>query len=236
MANHLDLEEQEQLDQLKHFWKQYGNLITWALIAVLGAFAAWNGYQYWQRNQAAQASAMYDELDRLVQQKDMDKVDRAFGDLRDRFGGTAYGAQGGLLAAKAFHDAGKLDNAKAALTWVATKVSDPAYQAIAKLRLAGLLAEGKSYDEALAQLTGSFPDSFVPLVADRKGDILALQGKATEAKAEYQKAYQGLESRVEYRRLVEVKLDALGAKAGDAAAAPAASNTAAAASAAGEAK
>jgi hypothetical protein len=30
MAKHLDLEEQEQLDQLKHFWKQYGNLITWA--------------------------------------------------------------------------------------------------------------------------------------------------------------------------------------------------------------
>ena len=30
MATHLDLEEQEQLDQLKEFWKQYGNLITWA--------------------------------------------------------------------------------------------------------------------------------------------------------------------------------------------------------------
>jgi len=50
MAQHLDLEEQEQLDELKHFWKQYGNLITWALIAVLSAFAAWNGYQYWQRS------------------------------------------------------------------------------------------------------------------------------------------------------------------------------------------
>jgi hypothetical protein len=35
MAKHLDLEEQEQLDQLKHFWNQYGNLITWVLIAVL---------------------------------------------------------------------------------------------------------------------------------------------------------------------------------------------------------
>ncbi len=237
MANHLDLEEQEQLDQLKHFWKQYGNLITWALIAILGAFAAWNGYQYWQRSQAAQASAMYDELDRLVQEKDIDKVDRAFGDMRERFGSTTYGAQGGLLVAKAFHDAGKMDNAKAALTWVATKVSDPAYQAIAKLRLAGLLAETKAYDEALAQLTGSFPGEFTALVADRKGDIYSLQGKTAEAKAEYQKAFLGLESRVEYRRLVEVKLDALGAKAGESAAPAAAGNTpAATASAAGEAK
>ena len=55
MANQLDLEEQEQLDQLKHFWNQYGNLITGLLIVVLGAVAAWNGYHYWQRSQAAQA-------------------------------------------------------------------------------------------------------------------------------------------------------------------------------------
>jgi predicted negative regulator of RcsB-dependent stress response len=53
MAKHLDLEEQEQLDDLKHFWKSYGNLITWTLIVAFGAYAAWNGWQYWQRTQAA---------------------------------------------------------------------------------------------------------------------------------------------------------------------------------------
>lgn len=222
MAKHLDLEEQEQLDQLKHFWAQYGNLITWILIAVLGAFAAWQGWQRWQQHQAAQASAMYDELERMVQQADTAKVERAFGDMRQRFGGTTYAMQGGLLAAKAYHDAGKTDLAKEALGWVAREAGDPAYQAIAKLRLAGLLAEAKSYDEALAQLQGSFPEAFAPLVADRRGDIHMLQGKSAEAKAEYQKAYDGLESRVDYRRLVAIKLDALGAKASASASAPAA--------------
>ena len=51
-TQHLDLEEQEQLAQLKHFWNRWGNLITWALIAVLGAFAAWNGWNFWQQRQA----------------------------------------------------------------------------------------------------------------------------------------------------------------------------------------
>ena len=46
MASHLDLEEQEQLAELKHFWKTYGNLISWVLIVVLGSYAAWNGWQY----------------------------------------------------------------------------------------------------------------------------------------------------------------------------------------------
>ena len=51
MASHLDLEEQEQLDELKHFWKRWGDLITWVLIAVLGGYAAWMGWQSYQGKQ-----------------------------------------------------------------------------------------------------------------------------------------------------------------------------------------
>jgi predicted negative regulator of RcsB-dependent stress response len=210
MAKHLDLEEQEQLDELKHFWKQYGDLITWALIAVFGAVAAWNGYQYWQRNQAAQASVMYDEVERAVQSGDPAKIDRSLADMKDRFGGTTYAQQAGLLAARAYYDKGNVDASRAALSWVAEKASDEGYQAIARLRLAGLLLETKAYDGALQQLSGAFPKDYVALVADRRGDILAAQGKKNEAKAEYEKAYKGLDERAEYRRLIEVKLNALG--------------------------
>lgn len=210
MAKHLDLEEQEQLDELKHFWKQYGNLITWALIAVLGAFAAWNGYQYWQRSQAVQASAIYDEVDRAVQAGDLARLDQSLADMKDRFGRTSYAQQAGLLAAKAYYDKGNIDASSAALSWVAGKSSDKGYQAIARLRLAGLLLEKKAYAEALQQLAGDFPKDFSPLAADRRGDILMAEGKKTEARAEYEKAYKGLDERDEYRRLVEVKLNALG--------------------------
>ncbi len=67
MAKPLDLEEQEQLDELKHFWKQYGNPITWVLIVVLAGVASWNGWNYWQRTQAAQASVLFDEVERAIQ-------------------------------------------------------------------------------------------------------------------------------------------------------------------------
>ena len=209
MAN-LDLEEQEQLDQIKHLWTKYGNLISWALIVLLGSFAAWNGYQYWQRSQATQAAAMFDEVDRIVKTGDISKVERAFADMKDKYPGTAYAQQSGLLAAKVYHDAGKIDAAKASLAWVAEKAADEGYRAIAKLRLAGILAEAKAYPEALAQLTGSFPAEFAPLVADRKADIFTLQGKTAEARTEYEKAYKGFDERTDYRRLVEIKLNALG--------------------------
>ena len=141
MANQLDLEEQEQLDQLKHYWKQYGNMITWVLIAVLGAYASWNFYQYWQRSQAQQAAAMYDEVERAVKSADVSKIDRVFGDIKDKFGSTTYAQQAGLLVAKQYYAAGKPDAAKAALIWVVDKSSDTGNQAEARLRLAGLLLD-----------------------------------------------------------------------------------------------
>jgi predicted negative regulator of RcsB-dependent stress response len=216
MANHLDLEEQEQLEQLKYFWKQYGNLINAVLIAVLLAVAGWNLYQYWQRSQAVQAAALYDEVERVARSGDTSRLDRVLGDMKDKFGSTSYAQQAALLAAKVYFDAGKQDAAKAALTWVVEKSSDEGYQVIARLRLAGILLDAKAYEEALKQLSGSFTPEFAALAADRRGDIYLAQGKKSEAGAEYRKAFNGLDESSEYRRLIDVKLAALGlsAKAG----------------------
>jgi predicted negative regulator of RcsB-dependent stress response len=211
MATHLDLEEQEQLDQLKHFWNQYGNLITWVLIACLAAFAAWNGWNWYQREQAMKAGAMFDELDKAAQAADADRAAALFVPLKDRYPRTAFAEQGGLLLAKLQFDKGQADKAGATLTWVADNALEDEYRAMARLRLAGVLLEQKKYDEALKRLEGSTPKPFDGLVADRRGDILLAQGKKDEAKAAYQKAWQALDAKVDYRRLVEAKLTALGA-------------------------
>ena len=210
MANQLDLEEQEQLDQLKHFWAQYGNLITWLLIAVLAAFSGWNAYKYWQRNQATQAAALFDELERVAKSKDTAKLGRVLGDMKDKFASTSYAQQAALVAAKVYFEEGKSDEAKSTLSWVAEKSSDGGYQAIARLRLAGILMESKAFDEALKQLSNTFPADFAALVADRRGDVYLAQGKKSEAGAEFLKAHQNLDEGAEYRRLVEVKLASLG--------------------------
>lgn len=207
---HLDLQEQEQLDQLKAFWKQYGNLISSALIVVFGSIAAYNGYNYWQRSQAVQASSMYDQVELAALSGDAVKVERAFSDMKDKFGGTVYAGQAGLLAAKLLQEKGNTDGAKAALTWVAENGADDSYKAVAKLRLSALLVEAKSYDAALKLLDGNFSKDFAALVADRRGDIMMEQGKKPEAKTEYEKAYKAFDERTEYRRLVEVKLNSLG--------------------------
>jgi predicted negative regulator of RcsB-dependent stress response len=115
-----------------------------------------------------------------------------------------------LVAAKTLVDANQADKAKAVLTWMAEKPTDAGYASIARLRLAALLLESQSYDAALKQVDAVQDPAFSALAADRRGDILMAQGNRPQALAQYQKAYQAFPERTEYRRLVEVKLNALG--------------------------
>ncbi len=211
MANTLDLQEQEQLDDLKAFWKQYGNLITWLITACLLAFAGWNGWNWYQRDQAVKASAMFDELDRAAVAGDADKAGRVFADLKDRYGRTSFAQQGGLMAARVQFDKGQADAAKASLGWVADNASEDEYRSVARLRLAGVLLDAKQYDAALKALDATTTAQFTALVADRRGDVLLAQGKPAEATAAYQAAYKAMGDKLEYRRLIEAKLTALAA-------------------------
>ena len=217
MATHLDLEEQEQLDQLKAFWKRYGNLITWLLIAALAAYAGWNGWNWWQREQAEKSGAMFDQLDKAAQAGDAAQAGRVFADMKERYPHTAFTEQGGLMTAKVQLDKGQADAALATLAWVGANAAELEYQTIAKLRAAGILLDQKKYDEALKQLDGASASEFAALVDDRRGDVLLAQGKKDEAKAVYAKAWQAMDANVGYRRLIDAKLTALGAAPVDAA-------------------
>jgi len=226
MATNLDLQEQEQLDAVKAFWKRYGNLITWLLVAAMGAFAAWNGWNWWQRDQAVKSGAMYDELDRAAQAGDAAKTARIFADLKERFPRTAFAQQGALATAKLQFDQGQFDAARDTLSWVAEKGIEEEIRTVARLRLAALQAEAKEYDAALKTLDAAKAPTFEALVADRRGDVLALQGKPELARAAYQMAWAAMSDEVDYKRLVEAKLTTLGAAPAPAPAASAASGSA----------
>lgn len=218
-----NLEQQEQLDQVKHFWKQYGNLITWLLILVLGGYAAFMGYQYWQRERASGAAGLFEELDRAAQANDAGKVGQAFNDLKDKYAGTTFAEHGALLAARTDTERQKPDEGRAKLQWLVDNGKNENLVAVARLRLAGMQMDAKQFDAALKTLATDLPDEFKPLAEDRRGDILMAQGKKDEAIKAYQAAWKGLEADVEYRRFIDGKLTALGQAPAPAGKTPAAS-------------
>jgi predicted negative regulator of RcsB-dependent stress response len=205
-----DLEEQEQLASLKAWWNQYGNLLSWLVIAALAAYTAWSGWNYYQRNQAAQAAQLYEELNRALATKDAPKVQRAATDLRDRYGRTAYAEMGALNAARAAFDANDLTGAKAQLQWVVDHGRDDAFQALARIRLAGVLMDEKAYEEGLKVLNADMPAAYAGLAADRRGDLLVAQNKLDEARTAYKQALEKSDPKSPDRQLIQIKLDAIG--------------------------
>tara|TARA_R110001599_G_scaffold159052_1_gene346019 strand:+ start:40985 stop:41635 length:651 start_codon:yes stop_codon:yes gene_type:complete len=205
-----DHEEQEQLENIKAWWRSYGSLITWALIIALAGYASWAGWKVYQRSQATKAAQLYGEFEQAVAAQDKDKVLRVATDMEDKFAGTAYAQMAALGAAKTAFEASDNATAKTQLKWAVDHGKDEAYQAIAKVRLAGILLDEKAYDEGLKLLDDKFPAAFTAIVEDRKGDILVAQNKLEQARAAYQSALNKTEERDPARQLIQIKLDAIG--------------------------
>ena len=210
MAQQLDLQEQEQVDALKAFWAKYGNLIMWGVTLVLAVFAGYNWWMKLERDKSSTASTLYGELQTAADGGDVKRAAQIFGDLQSKAPKTTYAQLGALLLAKAQVDKGDALNANANLQWVAEHGNEE-NAAVAHLRLAGLLADGQKYDDALKQLALVKPDSFAPLVSDRRGDIDLAQGQKDAAIKAYKVAYDGLPATAQYHILVEAKLTRLGA-------------------------
>ena len=216
-----DLEEQEQLAEIKAWWKQYGNLLMNVLTAAALTVLAWQGWNWYQRNQSAQASQVYHVLSVAVQDNDSQRIKAASGELLEKFSGSTYASLGALSASKAMIDAGDAKTARVQLQWVVDKGKDELRE-LARLRLATLLLDEKAYDEALKLLDGKVEAAFEARFADSRGDILAAQGKKTEAVNAYQLAIDTLsahsnaqgwqaQSSAVFREIVQMKRDALGA-------------------------
>ncbi|AJC17472.1 tetratricopeptide repeat protein [Pandoraea sputorum] len=204
-------EEQEQIENVKAWWKQYGNYVIWTLVIIMLAYGGWNLWRYYERKQAVEAGVLYRELETAVDAKDKAKVARIASDMESKFSGTPYAQMTALLAAKTLADAGDTAGAKAQLQWAASNAKDDEYKQLAKLRLAGVLLDEKAYDEALKMLDNP-PAPYAALFADRRGDVLVAQSKVADARTAYKLALEKLDKQDSgMRQFVQFKLDALGA-------------------------
>jgi predicted negative regulator of RcsB-dependent stress response len=207
---HYDLEEQEQIDTLKTWWKMYGNLVTNVIVAASLVVIGWQGWNWYQGGQAAKAAAIYGVLEQAAAVGDAQKVKAAAGELAEKFGGTNYAALGAMLAAKQSFEVGDLKTAKTQLSWVAENGKDE-IKDLARLRLAAVQLDEKAYDDAIKQLDAAHAPAFDARFQELKGDVLAAQGKKAEAKTAYKAALEKMTGKQGGgRELLQQKLDGLG--------------------------
>jgi predicted negative regulator of RcsB-dependent stress response len=207
----LDLEEQEQVAELRAWWTQYGSLIVAAITAAALTFAGWQAWRWYERSQATQAGALFDTLSRAAQAGDAKALRDASGALLENYPRTLYASMGALTAARFYFDRNDLKSAKAQLQWVLEHGRTDDFRDLARLRLAAVLMDEKAYDEALKLLDEPHGAAFDAQYAAAKGDVLVAKNQAEQARAAYRVALEKAgAANTAFRESIRMRLEALG--------------------------
>jgi predicted negative regulator of RcsB-dependent stress response len=207
----LDLEEQEQVAELKAWWKQHGNLIVATILAAALAFAGWQGWRWYQASQSSQAAAHFDSLARAAQAGDAKALRDAAGTLIESYPRTLYASMAALVAARFHFERNDLKAARAQLEWVIERSPAEDFKDLARLRLAAILLDEKAYDEALKLLDAKHAPAYDSQYAALRGDVLVAKNQPAEARAAYQLALEkAAKEQGAFRESVRMRLEALG--------------------------
>jgi predicted negative regulator of RcsB-dependent stress response len=205
----LDLEEQEQVDELKALWKKYGTYITKVAIAFFVLYGLFQGWGYYQNKQSLNASEAYQSIV-VLDEKNTKEIMQKAESLIDNYGGTPYAGRAAILFAKASYAEGLKDKTKEKLEWASSHAKESATESIALIQLGQVLLEEKKYDEALKKANAVDNEGYLGLGNDLKGDVLNAMGKKEEAKKAYLEALKRFGPKDPYAKFTQEKLETLG--------------------------
>ena len=205
-----DLEEQESLDQLKAWWEKWGTLITVIITVTCLAFAGFNGYRYYKKNEGAKATATYVQLQNAVVTGDKKNVKSLSEGLMKEYPSHVFATLAAFSQAADAANANDIEGARKALKWVLETGKRPEYATLARVRLAGVELDAGNAKEALSILQAEtpYPGSEI-IYNDRLGDVYLALGDVKNARAAWQKALD-LDKKVNtLSPLITLKIEAL---------------------------
>ena len=206
MAAHL--EEQQELDNFKYFWKSTGRWLFALLIAAALGYLGYTMYKSHKASQSQEAAEVLAKIvDKMQAKASQAEVNADLTNLQQNYPDSIAAAQATLMAAATEYDARRYDVVEGHLNWVLKNQKAPLVQALAAQRLGIVLLQQKKYDAAIAALNTKVEADFEPLLLEAKGDVYAAQNKTKEAAQSYQQALEKLPKDAIERELLQMKLD-----------------------------
>ena len=203
--------EEQQLEAIKRWWKQYGNMITWTIFLVALMVAGWRYWQHHQQVTAENASMQYDAMMLGLKNDDKTTAIHKGEVLIQDYAKTPYASLAALALAKQAVEDKALDQARAHLQWIIDQGHSTEFQLIARVRLARLLIDEKDYSAAMALLDVKDANGYVTLIEELKVNIYLSEGKIEDAKKAYVKAWKSVPDSLQNNRMIlRMKLEALG--------------------------
>ena len=183
------IEEEQEINQLKDWWKENGKTIIVAFILGVGGMFGWRYWQAQQAEQIAQASAQYDALIYSAQQDEQAKKANIeqFVQANSK---TAYAVFALLDEAKKATEKQDFAAAEANLNQALTQSQDEVLTSIVALRLSAVQFQLGQLDNALTTLNQVKGESFNARKAILTGDIQIAKRDKVSAKSSFEKAQQ----------------------------------------------
>lgn len=203
------LTEQEQIELLKNWIKQY-SLVILAGVAI--AALTITGWRYWQQRQAkilSHASAVYDEMLTKRAQNDPAQTLVQAQKLFNRYSKTIYGQMAAIMLARDAVIKKNYPEAEKHLSWVLNKSDVASLRQIARIRLGRVYIAENKPEEALKVLKKVEDATFNGLTDEVRGDAYLAMKDVDKARDAYQQALLALPQAEEIRPLLQIKYDNL---------------------------
>lgn len=203
------LTEQEQIEILKKWIKEYSVVI---ISGILIAGITVTGWRYWQDRQAKilnHASAVYNEMLAMRAQNNPTATLVQAKKLFRHYPKTPYGQMAGLMLARESAAKNQYKEAMKTLTWVLDHSRTPAIKQIARIRLARIMIADKQYQSAINTLQKVDDQYFKGLIDEVTGDAYLSMKNIDMARVNYQKALSEIPNAEIVRPLLQMKYDNL---------------------------
>ncbi len=213
MSAHLN--EEEQLEALRRWWKDNGKF-TVAILVIAGlSFFGWNQYQAHIESKAIEGSQQYRQFMTAVEKLQEDssdsakaKVEELGNSIVDKYNGSYYADFVRLYRAQQAVEAEDVAAAKSILEETLATTRDESMTELVKLRLARVIAAQGEIEAALKMLDEQPSKAYAAVYAEVRGDILSSSQRFSEARNAYEAALQAMNEPVSMRRsLVQLKMD-----------------------------
>lgn len=204
--------EEEQLESIKKWWKQYGNLVTVVLSLVLFGIAGYRYLLWHQEKLNQQASVAYEQMMVALSNQNIKAVRAYANELIHEHSHTVYADAAHMTLAKIYVSKNKLDKASEELQSVATNSKISTLKQIAKIRIARIFAAEKSYTNALKELSSVDDNTYLPVINELKGDIYGATGQYQEAMNSYKMALDEVKNNGMGNLFLEMKTNAIASK------------------------
>jgi len=203
------LTEQEQIQQLKNWVKQYGLTILVGILIAIALSSSWRYYQSYRNKVLLHASSVYDEMLTLRAQNNADGAIVQASKLLSHYPKTPYAQMAAFMLARDAVMKQNYSEAIKQLTWIVDHSNNHSIQEIARIRIARILIATQKPDEALAMLKNIDDKNFTGMINEVKGDAYLAKNDLVSARKSYEFALKELPNAEITRPILEMKYDNL---------------------------